>query len=331
MLVYDEIVPVIDSICAHTDSEHTMFCITGGEPLLNPQWYEISVANGAAVYSALKEIYRLNNTGITIKRHVQNDDLYLGLSAGANDLLIATGDELPYTTEIAGYRIVPGTQSIEIPIKRGEENGEPQTIARGIITFGKGYQSSVDLKIEASFDQTGLLAIKAFLYNQSGVQIESGTVEMAIGAPMEKSHGGGRIIPANGSVLIAANEIDSLKNLFSKKNKSKNRQAQIESKMQTILNCGNPEDFESVVLKHLAENNDFTFRKYLYSIVRELNSSWTVNGRKRFIELAQKDIISLDFGFQVDDRRKKLSVMVQNLLSELSNRSDGGNDTNALL
>lgn len=279
---------------------------------------DLSVANGAAVYAAIKEIYHLQNR-ITIKRHIQNDDLYLGLSAGVNDLLIATGDELPYTKEIEGYRIVQGTQAIEIPIKRGEETGEPQTIARGIISFKKGYQTSTDLKIEANFDQTGLLAIKAYLLSKSGVQIETGSVEFAIGAPLEKSRGGGRIIPVSGAELIPANEIDVLKNLFSNKNKnkSKDKQKLIESRMETILNCGNPEDFEEVILKHLSENNELGFRNQLYKIAAELAHSWSEEGLKRLREVAQKDIISVDFGFQVDERKRKLSEYVKEVLEQI--------------
>ena len=279
---------------------------------------DLSVANGAAVYAAIKEIYHLQNR-ITIKRHIQNDDLYLGLSAGVNDLLIATGDELPYTKEIEGYRIVQGTQAIEIPIKRGEETGEPQTIARGIISFKKGYQTSTDLKIEANFDQTGLLAIKAYLLSKSGVQIETGSVEFAIGAPLEKSRGGVRIIPVSGAELIPANEIDVLKNLFSNKNKnkSKDKQKLIESRMETILNCGNPEDFEEVILKHLSENNELGFRNQLYKIAAELAHSWSEEGLKRLREVAQKDIISVDFGFQVDERKRKLSEYVKEVLEQI--------------
>lgn len=41
MLTKDEIIPVINNIVAHTDPSHTMFCITGGEPLLNPEWEAI--------------------------------------------------------------------------------------------------------------------------------------------------------------------------------------------------------------------------------------------------------------------------------------------------
>ena len=224
-----------------------------------------------------------------------------------------------YTKEIEGYRIVQGTQAIEIPIKRGEETGEPQTIARGIISFKKGYQTSTDLKIEANFDQTGLLAIKAYLLSKSGVQIETGSVEFAIGAPLEKSRGGGRIIPVSGAELIPANEIDVLKNLFSNKNKnkSKDKQKLIESRMETILNCGNPEDFEEVILKHLSENNELGFRNQLYKIAAELAHSWSEEGLKRLREVAQKDIISVDFGFQVDERKRKLSEYVKEVLEQI--------------
>ncbi len=278
---------------------------------------DLSVANGAAVYAAVKEIYNLQNH-ITIKRHVQNDDLYLGLSAGANDILICAGDELPYNKEIEGYRIVRGTQSIEIPIKRGEEKGEPRTIARGIITFKNKDQTFTDLKIEANFDQTGLLAIKAFLLNKQGVQIETEQVEFAIGAPLEKSRGGGRIIPISGATLIPANEINALKDLFSKKNKNreKDKQEKLESKMKSILNCGNPEDFEEIIIRHLSENNDPAFRTNLYKIVDGLAACWSDEGIKRVKEVAQRDIISVDLGFGVGAKRKELSDFVIKVLEK---------------
>lgn len=275
---------------------------------------DLSVANGAAVYAAIQDMYHLENH-ITIKRHVQNDDLYLGLAAGVNDLLISTGDELPYTKEIRGYRILPGTQTLEIPIKRGEENGEPQIIARGIITFSKERKTYTDLKIEASFDQTGLLAIQAFLLNEEGKSVETGSVEFAIGAPMEKSRGGDRILPVSGAKLMPANEIDALKSLFSDKNKNRNKKQQIESKMDTILHCGNPEDFEEVILRYLSENNGYGFRYYLYQIVAGLAPTWSDAGIKRLKEVAQRDVISLDFGFQLEEKRKKLSQFVQEVLA----------------
>ncbi|MGN1409350.1 MAG: Hsp70 family protein, partial [Eubacteriales bacterium] len=277
---------------------------------------DLSVANGAAVYAAVREIYHLQNH-ITIKRHVQNDDLYLGLSAGVNDLLISTGEELPYTKEIEGYRIVPGTQSIEIPIKRGEENSEPQTIARGIIAFSKGCKSSTDLRIEANFDQTGLLAIKAYLLSKAGVQIDTGVVEIAIGAPIERNHGGGRIIPVSGAALVPSNEIDALKNLLSNKNKSKDKQKKIEIRMENIINCGNPRDFEDVILRHLSENNEVGFRYHLYQIVDGIVPSWSEDGIKRLKEVAQRDIISIDLGFHVDERRRKLSEFVKEIMAQI--------------
>lgn len=288
---------------------------------------DLSVANGAAVYAAMKEAYDLHEDHITIKRHVQNDDIYLGLSAGVNDLLIETGDELPSTKEIDGYRVIPGTRFLEIPIKRGEENGEAQTIARGLITFQHEYQTSNDLKIEADFDQTGLLTIKAFLYNKAGVQIENGTVEFAIGAPMEKTRGGSRIIPASGSELIPANEIDALKSLFAntgknhikrnEKNRLATRRNAVELKMDTILKCNNPEAFEDVLLKHLSDTNGIAFRYHLYQLVEGLAPSWGEEGLRRLREVAQRDIISKSTVLQVDERRNRLSEYVKGVLDRL--------------
>lgn len=41
MLTADEVIPVIDEVADHTTANSTMFCITGGEPLLNQAWEAI--------------------------------------------------------------------------------------------------------------------------------------------------------------------------------------------------------------------------------------------------------------------------------------------------
>ena len=41
MLKAERIIPVMDEIMKKTSPSNMMFCITGGEPFLNPEWYEI--------------------------------------------------------------------------------------------------------------------------------------------------------------------------------------------------------------------------------------------------------------------------------------------------
>lgn len=276
---------------------------------------DLSVANGAAVYAALRSKYELFDK-IDIVRQIQNTDLYLGLSAGVNDIIISEGDELPFVKTFEGYKIIPGTKSIEIPLKAGIGD-EIRTIASGVITFGREHYLSEDLKIEVKVDQTGLLSIGAYLYNSSGAQIDQGSVEIVIGGNDSKKHGGGRIIPSKGAELVASNELDILKSLYSEKNKSRNKPQQIKSRIETILSCGNPQDFEEIILRHLSQNNAPSFRYELYRIADAHSDSWTESGKLRLKELAKRDMISAELGFMVDIKRKKLSDYVKEVVERL--------------
>lgn len=292
----------------------------GIEPITaaNP---DLSVANGAAIYAALMDYRGIN--GIDINRHVQKEDLYLGLSAGANDLLIKTGVELPFTKDISGYRLLPGTQRVEIPIKRGEDDNELITIARSIMSFRREYPFETDLKLQVNMDQTGLLTIKAYLFRKDGVFLEEGGVELALGAPMNRVHGGGRIVPANGTKLVPANEISSLENLYCRRPPAKNKGALIKSRVDTIVNCGNPKDFEDVIMRYLGEsrsisdNNYVNFRQKLYEIAGTLAPSWGEAGIDRLKEVARKDIITGDIGIAVSANRVKLSELVKSVLDNI--------------
>ena len=279
---------------------------------------DLSVANGAAIYATLVDECGIGDrNSISVKRHVQNDDIYIGLSAGVNDQLILAGSEIPYTKEIEGYKILPHTSTIEIPIKRGMPTGEPQTIARGIISFNRTYPKPMDLKMEASFDQMGILTIKAFLMNDSAVEVSRGQVRFALGEPAESCSGGSRIIPADGTRLVAANELDHLRSFFSDKNKNKNKFNATKSKMETIMNCGNPEDFEDVILKHLSKEPLYGYRIHLYKLVKALAPAWTKDGIEQLREIAARDIISEEFALNVNSSRIELSDTAKEVLASL--------------
>ena len=277
---------------------------------------DLSVANGAATFAAISAVTGIRHR-ITIKRYVQNDNLYLGLSAGANSLLVSDGDELPANKVIDGYRLIPGTRNVEIPIKSGTGNGEPQTIARGMIEFPKPARATDSLRIEATVDQSRLVSIKASLTNEQGELYTSGSATIALGENMDRRQGGERIIPYSGATVIAANEINALKNLYSSRNRSKNRPQQIETRMNTILNCGNPEDFEDVVFRHLSENNELAFRVKLYTIAFALISKWSANSVQQLRELSRRDVINGDGYYTTDERKKRLSDYIKEGLSVL--------------
>jgi hypothetical protein len=277
---------------------------------------DLSVANGAAVYAALRDIHGLENH-ISIKRQIQNEDIYLGLSAGANALLIRNGDDLPSHREITGYKIAKGTSAVAIPIKHKCDNAEPQTIASSVIGFCRTYTNEMDIRIDASFDQLGLLTIIVTVLNSNGVEVESKKATISIGENATRGSvaGAERIIPAHGASLVPANELSQLKSFFEGKN-VKNKDERIRTKMSTILDCGNPEDFEQFVLRYINENNSTGFRFCLYTIAEKMLPSWSEEGKRLFKAYARRDIIHTSLGASA--QRTALSEKVSGILASLN-------------
>ncbi len=286
---------------------------------------DLSVANGAAVYAALRELHGVKSAGIKIKRHVQNDDLYLGLSSGANDKLIGVGAELPFVRELDGYRLQPGTNAIEIPIKRGGEIGEdPTTIACGTIAFKKPFAPFHRLKVCASFDQTGLMTIKAYLTNTAGILFESGSVELSLGEVFHKSDAG-RILPPSGAKLMAANELNNLEAMHNPRAGKKGKKGKkkrivdtdkIRAKLETVKDCGNPEDFEPLVLGYLSRECEITFRINLYKIADALFDRWSEEGRRALLDMARQDLMSQRRNLTPDDFHRYHITQLEELLTK---------------
>ena len=264
---------------------------------------DLSVANGAAIYAciyaqmngaeAVEESDNRRKNLIEIVRHIQNENLYIGLAGGAAELLIAEGRELPYSTEITGFKLNPGFHSVEVPIKRGVRSGEMPTIARGKITFTSNIRETTQLKIEASFDTTGLLSIKAHLISEVGVLINTGSVELALGEEPGKIKGETvKIRPRDGAKLNAVNELHMLQQLYEGKKRKDKFRSRISAIIETIENCGNPEDFEEIILRDLNSNKPEWYRVSLLQIALTIGSSWSEQGKKELRKFAEKCVMN---------------------------------------
>jgi len=262
---------------------------------------DLSVANGAAIYACIyAQMNKMTANGvednrrknlIEIVRHIQSENLYIGLAGGASELLIGEGVELPYSTEISGFKMSAGCKTIEIPIKREADIGEMQTIARGMITFANTINDTTQLKIEASFDTTGLLSIKAHLVSEVGTNLGTGAVELALGEDSSAKLKGDavKIRPRDGAKIDAKNYIHMLLTMYSNtKKRKKNWKNRINSIVESIENCGNPEDFEEIILNDLVSNKPEWFRVSLLQIALNIADSWTDEGKARLRHFAEK-------------------------------------------
>lgn len=290
---------------------------------------DLSVAEGAGIYCALADSYEMPvYKQIVIKKHVQTEDLYLGLSAGSNTLLIKDGCALPYSNEIDGYRIRPGTQCISLPIKVGVDHGEPQTIATSVITFKRQYPDMTRLKLEYSINDSGLLDITAYLYSLGGSLLDRASVEFVIGAGGQTSRSRGhksdadKILPPDNAVLVPANELSALKNLINcnpsqknaKRSDPQSRSKEIGIRLNVIFNCANPEAFENFVLRELRTASNINLRRCLYMIAQRLFPFWSGNAVTSIREIASTDILGADSSF-IDKDRALLSDFVKDVIA----------------
>lgn len=279
---------------------------------------DLSVANGAAVYG----YYLANNTGDgEIIETIQNEDLYLGLGRGATEPLIRYGQRLPYAVTIEGFQVKPQTKSLEIPIKRGSLFGDFPTFARGAITFDRTFRTETDLRLDCSFDRTGLISIHASLLNPAtGMVLTGGSVELQLGSGMDERRFADKILPKNGSRLIPANEISTLRTLCTAQNRNMNR---INKQVDTILKCSNLADFEADMLRALNSQTPAPFRLCLYRLLPGMVPLWTPAGQTELRRICRTDILSdCSIGF-VNQLRMLISAEAKEILAQLTDAAAG--------
>ena len=277
---------------------------------------DLSVASGAAVYA-----YHMANadsaagSGISIRRYIQNEDLYLGLGRGGAELLIRDGQELPYSLTIEGFRVPPQTRSLEIPIKRGSISGDFPTFARSVIHFDRTFRNPTDLRLDCSFDINGLISIEACLINETtGMMMASGHAELELGSGMDEKRCGDKILPKNGSRLVPANELSCLKALCTAKKKNTQK---IDERIDTILNCSNLPDFEADILRAFGANPTIPYRLALYRILSGMLGHISVQGRTELRRICSTDIVSDCIGI-ASSARITVSDLARKVLNGLS-------------
>jgi len=266
---------------------------------------DLSVANGAAIYACIyaqmtgAEAQEASDTRrknlIEIKRKIQTDSLYVGLAGGACEKLISEGDELPFSTTISDLRVNPGSNTVEIPIKRGVRKGEMPVIARGVITFPRAPHENSRLNLQISVDASGLISIKASVVSVVGVSLGSAGVELALGeSSTEKSRPDSvKIRPRVGAEVNAKNELHMLLQLYKgnggkkKGGKGKSKSSKANAIVDTIMNCGNPADFEEQILKDLVSGYPEMYRAHILQIASAIGASWSDGGRHELERIAE--------------------------------------------
>ncbi|MCQ2559791.1 MAG: Hsp70 family protein, partial [Clostridia bacterium] len=228
------------------------------------------------------------NHGIRSVSRTQNETIYLGLRGGAVIPLVNSGQELPFkSNKISGFSILTGQNRIRIPIKQATlQDGEYQTIAAGEIVFKNRIYSETPVSIQVNIRRSGIIAIDAWTSHDSqGLSvIEKGTVALNIGdsetEPLNRARGRA-INPPLGTKLIVANELSSFKSLVNRLRKThqvaqKNDiVAKIKRWKNSVINCGNPDEFASGILELLEKDSSTAIAVNILPIARKFSIYWT--------------------------------------------------------
>ena len=120
----------------------------------------------APVYSADMGTAIINqvNKGIEFGHSTLNDALYLGVRNGAVQLLVPSGAELPYQSEIIrGFQLMPNMDEIAIPIKRRDLSNRYVTIASGRLKLKRSYKDGAYVSIGVNMDSSKVIICRWLL------------------------------------------------------------------------------------------------------------------------------------------------------------------------
>lgn len=219
---------------------------------------------------------------------ILNDSLYLGVKNGGVQMIIPTGAELPYTSEVMhGFRIEPGQSIVSIPIKSRNLDGTYRSIASGNITFKKQYPDGAFVAFIVEMGKNKVITMKAWTSNDANgtSQIEAGQVDIVIDnreLPKAKF----KIAPPSGSDLIPKAEINNLIQLCSNYDSCRRPEERrkiakkISERSSAICNARNKSDFADVVIDALRSTYSEEARTRLFVIARKIGGDWNESRKK---------------------------------------------------
>jgi len=254
---------------------------------------------------------------------ILNDSLYLGVKNGAVHMIIPTGAELPYQSDImTGFKVEPGQSMIAIPIKSRNLDGTYRTIANGNITFKRKYLNGAYVAFQIYMGSNKVITMRAWTSaNANGkVKIEEGYVEIAIDNG-ERSGGKARVMPPSGSELRPKEEINTILQLCQNAEKSRSQQdrstisKRIAACVNNICNAGNKEVFAPVVLEALNSVNTEEARQRLFIIARKIGTSWTDSEKKQLSMACMAQINTELHGISMGGPRRSTNIQAIYTLS----------------
>ncbi len=238
---------------------------------------------------------------------ILNEALYLGLKGGTATVIVPTGSNLPYDSEVmTGFRLQPGTNRISVPVKTMNLDGSYKTIVTGSIQFKNSYSSGKYVAFNVHMNMNKVVSMTAWTSADEDCKkrIETGSVEIDIGDKMDEKKGN-KIVAAKGMPLNPVSSIATLLQLCKNKesNNSKVRRVASDKLKETeaeILRCSNKNDFSSPVLAKLSGTGLSKLQEErLVILSRRIGSEWTQEEKKRLasicINMINRAIYALNY------------------------------------
>lgn len=264
-----------------------------------------------ANYNNLDEIKKI---GIHSTGSILPESIYLGLKGGTSYELIPAGQVLPFSPDtINGFGIVTGQKETLIPIMRKTKSGY-ETIASGRIFFKNTYKNDTNVSVKFSLNRNQLLTFEAWTStDNSGLDvIEKGIVELNLGNSTMDRKKLSKMSPPSGTIVPVKNALGQLKNLccndlkiaYRKKNQKQqsNISKKIREQKSLIIECGNPAEFATAIIKDIENETNPTYVNALLPIARKLSLYWSEQDKYKLavacenILLKNKYRIGIDFG-----------------------------------
>lgn len=320
-----------------------------------------SVARGAAVYHHLlrqhaemaEDMKRVDDGGKTkanpsktanafdIKlATILNDALYLGLKNDDVELLVPTGESLPYDSAIlTGFRIDPNQTRVDIPIKCRNIDGTYRTIAQGIMNFNRTYPNGANVAISIHMSVSKVLSMKAWTCTDASGKghVEEGSTEIAIGsqapkAPAVSPKAVATVTAAaanSGMWLNAEKEIERMVQTSKKMTVASNPQtvskyaAELRTLATEIRNCVNKADFAKPILNALKKPSVTDEAKTrLFVLSRKVCSAWSLAERQQLITACLQQLASHATGLFAYGRKVNVNAQAIYTMSVSDNAND---------
>lgn len=240
------------------------------------------------------------------------DSLYLVTHGNRYEEIIKTGTTLPHRSEIfTGFKLPSGTNKINVPIARRNNDGSYTIIAGGNIVFPEKYSRSKNENFAAftvTMNEQRIIRMDAYTCKdpQGLEKIDDGTTEIAIATKIDKpveEIAKPKIVTTKplknlnpvqvlNRILEFCKKADSAQKRGDKNNFVKYSEL-IRREKQNLWTADNPNDFAETFLKIFKDNENLSneiFKTNFIIIGRKIGKNWTASQKKRLANFCMQQL-----------------------------------------